>query len=79
MYASQHAESNRLDALDAGYDALLEEWIAYFEAALPDCPDHELCDDVLVEQIDKAHRRGALSDQLLLDVVDHFDLFDAFR
>jgi hypothetical protein len=63
----------------AAYDAELDQWIGYLETAMPDCPDHETCDDVLIEQIDKAHRRGVISDQLAFDLADHFDVLDAFR
>lgn len=50
----------------------LAQWIAYFQAI--DSWPEGYRDDIRAEQIDKAHRRGAISDDLEVKLTEFFKL-----
>lgn len=50
----------------------LVDWLDYFaDITVQYGYDRELCGDTLLEQIDKAHRRGALSDETAAALYAH--------
>ncbi len=61
----------------------LQDWIDYLQQGVDTIEDYsdpesidEDRDNMLHEQIDKAHRRGVMSDRMVFDLHIHFDLVE---
>lgn len=54
----------------------LRSWIAYLKTGFERCDSQRSRENMLYEQIDKAHRRGVIDERTAVALLHHFNLVE---